>query len=285
MDKQQFLYELAQKLQSLPPSETDKIIAFYSESIFDRTEGGITEQQAVQELGSIDKIASEILDDISVECENVLGGLNGASANAEGTNTSGNPGEGAQQSNFTNPHFNNNINGANTQNGNYANYNTAQTPNGSTYAQQHFANAPYQNAPYQNTTYPNGEGAQQSTKSNTLFIVLAVVLFPIWVPLLFAATAIVFSFFITVWSFVVAMYSLPLAFALSAFMLIFIGINVASINILTCFMSIGMCILLSGLFLLSLVFVVALTKGAIKISSATVKFIVSLVNNCWRAIR
>ena len=64
MDKIDFLYELQQKLQGLPEDDISRSLDYYNEMIADRMEEGMTEQQAIEDLGSIDDIARQILCDI-----------------------------------------------------------------------------------------------------------------------------------------------------------------------------------------------------------------------------
>ena len=61
MNKNEFIACLKDKLSTLPPKELDEHINFYSEMIDDRVEEGISEEEAVLQIGSADKIASQIL--------------------------------------------------------------------------------------------------------------------------------------------------------------------------------------------------------------------------------
>ncbi len=63
MNKENFLVTLRLRLCKLPEYEIEKILSFYEESIGDRVESGLTEQEAVAELGDVEKIAKEILVD------------------------------------------------------------------------------------------------------------------------------------------------------------------------------------------------------------------------------
>lgn len=54
MNKSEFLNELSQRLNTLPESEIEKTINYYSEMIDDRIEDGEEEQDAVNAIGSID---------------------------------------------------------------------------------------------------------------------------------------------------------------------------------------------------------------------------------------
>ena len=61
MIKAQFLSELERRLDALPRAEIDRALQFYSEMIDDRKEEGLTEPEAVADLGSLDDIAGEVL--------------------------------------------------------------------------------------------------------------------------------------------------------------------------------------------------------------------------------
>jgi uncharacterized membrane protein len=64
MTKQEFLSALRKRLSNLPKQETEERLAFYSEIIDDRIEEGSTEKDAVQSLGTVEEIASQIIADI-----------------------------------------------------------------------------------------------------------------------------------------------------------------------------------------------------------------------------
>ena len=64
MNKNQFLEELRKKLSGLPQEDIDERIAFYSEMIDDRMEEGITEEEAVASLGTVDSVVEQIMSEI-----------------------------------------------------------------------------------------------------------------------------------------------------------------------------------------------------------------------------
>ncbi|MEE5993238.1 MAG: DUF1700 domain-containing protein [Oscillospiraceae bacterium] len=64
MTKEEFLFELREKLFGLPQDEIEERIAFYHEIINDRIEDGLTEEEAVAEMGSIDAIVEQIMAEI-----------------------------------------------------------------------------------------------------------------------------------------------------------------------------------------------------------------------------
>lgn len=61
MNKNEFLSALRAALSGLPEGDVEERINFYSESIDDRMEEGITEEEAVAALGAVDSIASQII--------------------------------------------------------------------------------------------------------------------------------------------------------------------------------------------------------------------------------
>jgi len=67
MRKFEFLEELKHRLSKLSDCEIEKTASFYAECIDDRIEEGMTEEEAVCALGSIDSIVKEILMDTHTE--------------------------------------------------------------------------------------------------------------------------------------------------------------------------------------------------------------------------
>ncbi len=64
MNKQEFLNELKSKLNGIPKREIDDRISFYSEMLDDQVEEGLSEEEAVSRLGSIQDIVKQITADI-----------------------------------------------------------------------------------------------------------------------------------------------------------------------------------------------------------------------------
>jgi uncharacterized membrane protein len=62
--KQEFTTELRKRLSGIPQKEMDERIGFYSEMIDDRMEEGVSEEDAVSVLGSVDTVATQIIADI-----------------------------------------------------------------------------------------------------------------------------------------------------------------------------------------------------------------------------
>lgn len=61
MNKEQFLNQLAQRLNHLSEQDLFRLTEFFSETIDDRMEDGMSEEQAVAALGDPEQIIREIL--------------------------------------------------------------------------------------------------------------------------------------------------------------------------------------------------------------------------------
>ena len=64
MTKHEFLMQLSSKLSGLPRTDIDERLMFYSEMIEDRKEDGLSEEEAVAAVGSVDEIAVQISSEI-----------------------------------------------------------------------------------------------------------------------------------------------------------------------------------------------------------------------------
>ena len=66
MTKQEFINKLKMNLSSLPEKDIEDQLNFYIEMIDDRIEEGLDEEEAVSQIGDIDKITDEIYNNISL---------------------------------------------------------------------------------------------------------------------------------------------------------------------------------------------------------------------------
>ncbi len=64
MSKEEFIAALRRKLAGLPKKEVEDRLSFYSEMIDDRMEEGLTEEEAVADIGTVEEVAEEIIKDI-----------------------------------------------------------------------------------------------------------------------------------------------------------------------------------------------------------------------------
>lgn len=69
MTKAEFISLLQDRLSNLTRDDARERLAFYSEMIDDRMEEGLSEEEAVGAVGSVDEIASQILADVSYPAE------------------------------------------------------------------------------------------------------------------------------------------------------------------------------------------------------------------------
>lgn len=64
MNKQEFLTQLRQGLSGLPQNDIEERLTFYSEMIDDRMEEGLSEEEAVEGVGSVNSIISQIIAEV-----------------------------------------------------------------------------------------------------------------------------------------------------------------------------------------------------------------------------
>lgn len=64
MSKNEFLDELRKGLSGLPQEDIEERLTFYSEMIDDRIEEGLSEEDAVSQIGKVEDIISQIMSDI-----------------------------------------------------------------------------------------------------------------------------------------------------------------------------------------------------------------------------
>ncbi|MBO6263865.1 MAG: DUF1700 domain-containing protein [Clostridia bacterium] len=67
MNKQEFLTSLRSALSGLPKADIEERIAFYGEMIDDRIEEGMSEEEAVAAIGTVDEIRKQTLKDIPLQ--------------------------------------------------------------------------------------------------------------------------------------------------------------------------------------------------------------------------
>lgn len=64
MDKQEFLVKLRKGLSGSPQGDIEERLTFYSEMIDDRMEEGLTEEEAVAQIGAVEDVVSQITSEI-----------------------------------------------------------------------------------------------------------------------------------------------------------------------------------------------------------------------------
>lgn len=66
MNKSEFLAALRENLNGVPEDDINKSLDFYMEMIDDRVEDGMSEEEAVEALGSMEEIIAQILSEVSL---------------------------------------------------------------------------------------------------------------------------------------------------------------------------------------------------------------------------
>lgn len=61
MSKQEFLVQLRKGLSGLPQDEIEERLMFYSEMIEDQVEDGLSEEEAISTVGSVDEIVAQVV--------------------------------------------------------------------------------------------------------------------------------------------------------------------------------------------------------------------------------
>ena len=64
MNKQEFLLQLRNGLSGLPKEDIEERVAFYNEMIEDQIEDGLSEEEAVSNIGEVDTVVKQIIADI-----------------------------------------------------------------------------------------------------------------------------------------------------------------------------------------------------------------------------
>ncbi|MBR6902582.1 MAG: DUF1700 domain-containing protein [Clostridia bacterium] len=189
MNKQEFLDNLKGALSGLPQSEIDGRLAFYAEMIDDKVEEGISEEQAVAELGKAEDIASKIISEI----------------------------------------------------------------------------------PF---TRLIKERVKPKRRLSVWEIVLLVLGFPVWFPLIIALFAVILSVYVAIWSIILSLWAVFVSFASSALFGATFGVlSIIRIDTLKGISLIGLGIVFSGLSILMFFACLAATKGILFLTKKTAIFI------------
>lgn len=64
MNKQEFLFQLRKRLSGFPKDDIEERLTFYGEMIDDRIEEGLSEEEAVFAVGSVDEIVEQVVVEI-----------------------------------------------------------------------------------------------------------------------------------------------------------------------------------------------------------------------------
>ena len=112
--------------------------------------------------------------------------------------------------------------------------------------------------------------APESSGGKALWIILAIIGFPVWLPLLLAVIAVILSVYLTIWVAVISVYAVLLALILSALAaLVYLAVRFTLLGTGGALMLIGTAAVLAGLALVLFAPLCLLAKGIAKL---TVRF-------------
>lgn len=114
--------------------------------------------------------------------------------------------------------------------------------------------------------------SKKKVSNNGIWILLLILGFPIWFPLLISLSAVLFSIYVVIWSVIITLFSVVLSFALAGIA----GMIAGSIYISTVSVSYGLCIIgmslvCSGLTVLLIKPTIWLAKKLVKLTSHFIK--------------
>lgn len=69
MSKEQFLQAIRKQISGLPKQDIERFLDYYAEMIDDRMEDGLSEEAAVEAMGTVDEIVEQILADATISEE------------------------------------------------------------------------------------------------------------------------------------------------------------------------------------------------------------------------
>ena len=64
MNKQEYLEAIRSRISAMPADDVNRFMDYYSEMIDDRVEDGLSEEEAVADMGSLDAAVEQILEDM-----------------------------------------------------------------------------------------------------------------------------------------------------------------------------------------------------------------------------
>ena len=242
MKKQEFLTALWKQLSDLPNDDVERSLDYYSEMIDDRVEAGMSEEDAVAEIGSVEDVAKQIAAEAPKRKAEKAAAASGDTQQAAAGGYRADTKDYYSTEGQTTTNYNGPASGASTGRKHSAVYNEA------------YAEALDE--------YVNGPQPQRTKRSGGMSggkLALLISLFPIWFPLFITAGALVFAAFVTIWaltfSFFVVAGSFVVAGIASAIALFFF---VISGNIAAGFVNLG-----AGLVLLGIGILMFLAAGAV----------------------
>jgi len=238
MTKQEFLRELWNRLTELPQEDVEKSLDYYSEMIDDRVENGLTEEEAVADIGSAEEVAAQLIAELPQKIkERSATSAQRSDQFRPEQNTAGafqNTGSTAQSAAGTFQDTSGTAQGTGYGTGGYHSY----TP------PQYYAEA--------SPKKPAGAGK----------IIALICTFPIWFPILIAAGAVIFSIFVTIWAVTFSLFVVAASFIVTGVAgVVLLFVLTISGEFATGLVYCGIGFILAGLGLLFMVFSGSVIRG------------------------
>ena len=194
MKKQEFLAELWKQLSDAPKEDVERSLDYYTEMIEDRIESGMSEEEAVADVGSPEDAAKQIMKELpkkpAGDAAGKPAGDTAAQVKQEAPRTEAAAGSTAQNTQSSS--------GAQRPRGGYsAEYNEA-------YDEE--IDRMLNRTPEKEVKSSGGSGWK---------IALLIICFPIWFPLMITALSLIFAAFVTVWALTFAFFAVAVSFALA----------------------------------------------------------------------
>ncbi len=194
MLKSEFLQSLKDNLGRLPYQEVEKIINFYDESLCDRIEAGMNEEEAVAQMGDVNAIVSDILTEHSLPV----------------------------------------------------------------------------------VVKRKIKDSHANSSNKTLWVVLAIIGFPIWLPLLAAGFAVLISVIAVLFALIISLFAVELSMFILTFAALVYGVVMVTTSVPIAIVSFGVAIFLFGFTLLMLVPLCLFAKYTFKLIGSIFKSIFRL---------
>lgn len=252
MTKQEFLKALWTKLSELPKDDVEQSLDYYAEMIEDRIEGGLSEEEAVAAVGTVDEAAAKILSEVPKPRSS---GNKSTIASFNTEQMAGAPAEDTyRETPKPDPEYAQPKSSVGTGRLHGAEYNEAYNE----YINQ--ALNQREEKPQKQRTSSGGGGWKWA------FLILG---FPIWFPIFITLASLIFAAFVTIWALTFAMYAVAGSFVLAGVA----GAVSIIVQAITGSVALGLVHLGAGLFLAGLgifIFLIStsVVKGSFRLSGA-----------------
>lgn len=190
MDKREFLAALWKQMSDAPKADVERSLDHYSDMIDDYVASGMSEEEAVVKIGSVESVAGQLLAEASDRKADTTAEDFGDTAAKR------------QESRYRAGSDTYYSTEGKTEQSTGSGNNTGNTSGGSVYSNRR-QSAVYQEAYAEALNEYTGQGTPAPRRSKGMSggkLLLLILLFPIWFPLVVTAGALIFSLFVTIWA-------------------------------------------------------------------------------------